>query len=76
MAEQWLMELPELTDLRNVGLVILGDERCENGWLTRYLPDAMSEHNVTSLIRFVYLVYDSGVINDSTVLPFPLGVAT
>jgi len=57
--------------LQNAGLVLIGDEMCDNTWLLPYL----NSKNRTFL-KFIYLVYDSPLVNNVNVFQFPLGVAT
>ncbi|XP_067929987.1 ribitol-5-phosphate xylosyltransferase 1-like [Watersipora subatra] len=67
----WLDGLADLDALQNVGLVLIGDELCDNSWLLGYL-----QNKTAYSPKFVFLVYDSPLIDDKTVFQFPLGVAT
>ncbi|KAL8613037.1 hypothetical protein ACOMHN_008806 [Nucella lapillus] len=69
-AKMWLDFLPSLPRLRNAALVLLGNERCQNGWLKPYmrLPG--------SRLRNVFLVYDSPWVDNVQFYQWPLGVAT
>lgn len=69
-AEIWLKSLHSLSQLRNVGLVLLGNEKCNNSWLHSYM------HYNGGLVKFVFLVYDSPEIDDINFYQWPLGVAT
>ena len=50
---------------------MIGDEQCKNEWLLPYIHTKNS-----SALKFVYLVYDSPMVDNVTVFQFPLGVAT
>ncbi|XP_076448663.1 ribitol-5-phosphate xylosyltransferase 1-like [Babylonia areolata] len=69
-ARMWLDLLPTLPRLRNAALLLLGNERCQNGWLKPYmwLPG--------SRLRSVFLVYDSPWVDNVQFYQWPLGVAT
>ncbi|XP_060598155.1 ribitol-5-phosphate xylosyltransferase 1-like, partial [Ruditapes philippinarum] len=69
-AETWLKSLHNLSQLRNVGLVLLGNEQCNNSWLHNYM------HYNGGLVKFVFLVYDSPEIDNVNFYQWPLGVAT
>ena len=72
-AKVWLDVLvnkERFNQLRNLGLVLLGNELCENEWLWYYID------NFSMLIKFVFIVYDASVIDTRQVYQWPLGVAT
>ncbi len=69
-ATMWLDYLQNLPNLKNVAVVLLGNELCDNHWLHRYL-----QKNGGS-VQFVFLVYDSPEIDDHNFYQWPLGVAT
>lgn len=69
-AVSWLRSLHNFPDLQNVGLVLLGNEKCNNSWLQPFL------HYNGGRVKFVFLVYDSPEIDDVTFYQWPLGVAT
>ena len=69
-AKSWLDLLPQFRRLQRVVLVLLGNEKCENQWLTPYL----SEHG--GFVGAVFVVYDSTEVDDVTFFQWPLGVAT
>ncbi|GAB1603355.1 ribitol-5-phosphate xylosyltransferase 1-like [Argonauta hians] len=69
-AKLWLDFLPTLTHLRNVAVILLGNEQCNNEWIKSYL------HLRGGPVQFVFLVYDSPDIDDQNFYQWPLGVAT
>ena len=69
-AKDWLDILPHLPQLENAGLVILGNEQCNNEWLYPYL----SKNG--GLLKFVFLTYDSYEVDNVNIFQWPLGVAT
>ncbi|KAH3819454.1 hypothetical protein DPMN_121189, partial [Dreissena polymorpha] len=69
-AESWIASLDSLPHLQNVGLVLLGNEQCNNSWLHRHMSFNGGR------IKFVFLVYDSAEIDDTHFFQWPLGVAT
>ena len=68
---QWLNALnQEFSLLQNIGIIILGNERCNNSWLVDLCKQSR-------LIKFVFIVYDINL--HTPPCPFyqwPLGVAT
>ncbi|XP_013794648.1 transmembrane protein 5-like [Limulus polyphemus] len=69
-AKVWLEFLPKLKYLKNVALVLLGNEQCHNDWLLPYMSFNGGRVNVT------FLVYDSPLIDNVHFFQWPLGVAT
>ena len=69
-AKAWLDYLPQLTRLRKVALVMLGNERCENSWLGQYL------RKNGGAVDVVHIVYDSPDVDNKLFYQWPLGVAT
>lgn len=69
-AQQWLELVPASATVRNVALVLLGDEQCHNEWLLWYLEAEKYR------LRAVFLVYDSQLVDGKRVFQWPLGVAT
>nr|KAG5706417.1 hypothetical protein BaRGS_033178 [Batillaria attramentaria] len=69
-AKMWLDFLPTLPRLRNAAVLLLGDERCRNGWIRPYMTQG------TNRLRSVFLVYDSAEIDNVSYYQWPLGVAT
>ncbi|EDV29740.1 uncharacterized protein TRIADDRAFT_19905 [Trichoplax adhaerens] len=69
-AKTWLEHLPSLKKLRNVALVMLGNERCDNKWIDPYVNDNRYK------VRIVHLVYDDPRIDQQKFYQWPLGVAT
>jgi len=60
----------ESTKLRNVGVVLLGREDCDNDWLLPYMA------RNGGVVKFAFVVYDSDLIDDVDFFQWPLGVAT
>lgn len=69
-AKAWLDSLADLPHLRNVAVVLLGNERCENGWLYSYMQ--MNG----GLVQVAFIVYDIPYADSKTFFQWPLGVAT
>lgn len=70
-AQMWLDFISKYSSsLRNIALVLLGKEDCDNDWLLPY----MASHG--GRVKFAFLVYDSLLIDDETFFQWPLGVAT
>ena len=67
-AKMWLDSLYDLHNLKNVAVVLLGNEQCNNDWLMPH----MQKHG--GLIRVAFVVYD--VPYQSGFIQWPLGVAT
>lgn len=69
-AQMWLKSLQNLSQLQHVGLMLLGNEQCNNSWLQPFM------HYNGGLVKFVFLVYDSPDIDNVHFFQWPLGVAT
>ncbi|XP_052781486.1 ribitol-5-phosphate xylosyltransferase 1-like [Mya arenaria] len=69
-AKSWLTSLDTLPRLQNVGLVLLGNEQCNNSWLHPYMAQNGGR------VKFAFLVYDSPEIDNKFYYQWPLGVAT
>ena len=69
-AKAWLDSLADLPHLRNVAVVLLGNERCENDWLFSYM------RKNGGLVQVAFIVYDIPYADSSTFYQWPLGVAT
>ncbi|KAL5014767.1 hypothetical protein ScPMuIL_009037, partial [Solemya velum] len=69
-AKLWLDFLPRLTQLKNVAVVLLGNEQCNNNWIKPYMELRGGP------IKFVFLIYDSPDIDNVNFFQWPLGVAT
>ena len=68
-AEMWLKSLQLLPSVKNVAVVLLGNEQCNNNWLLPYMV------RQGGLVNIAYIVYD--IPNqDDTIFQWPLGVAT
>ena len=69
-AVMWLDYVDKLLQLKNLAVVLLGNEQCNNDWIHRYM------YKNGGPVKFVFLVYDSPEIDDFTFYQWPLGVAT
>ena len=69
-ATMWLDYLHNLPLLKNVAIVLLGNEQCNNKWLYKYLV------KYGGPVKFVFIVYDSPEVDDQNFYQWPLGVAT
>lgn len=67
-AQLWLDYLISYKSVYNLGLLLLGDESCNNNWLKQYL-----QHKK---LRVVFHIYNSDLIDDKRVFGWPLGVAS
>jgi len=68
--KHWLDSLlynKNFPQLKNLGVLLLGNEACDNAWLKQYLN--------SDILKFVYVVYDF-LSENSKVVQWPLGVAT
>ena len=70
-AQIWLDSLPTLIHLKNVAVLLLGNEKCQNDWIKRYMT-----RNGRGKVQFVFLVYDSPDIDEQHFYQWPLGIAT
>ncbi|GFS09623.1 transmembrane protein 5-like [Elysia marginata] len=66
----WLDSLPAFPLLKNVIVVLLGNERCNNSWFHPYLVTNGGP------VKALFVVYDSPDIDNINVFQWPLGVAT
>ncbi|XP_074646068.1 ribitol-5-phosphate xylosyltransferase 1-like [Tubulanus polymorphus] len=69
-AKSWLDYLPRYKKLQNVGVILLGNERCDNIWIEPYLKKN------GGLIKALFIVYDSPAVDNQRIYQWPLGVAT
>lgn len=67
-AKMWLDSLRELPSLKNVAVVLLGNEQCNNNFLLPY----MQSHG--GPVKVAFVVYD--IPHRSGFIQWPLGVAT
>ena len=56
--------------LKNVGVVLLGREDCDNDWILPYMTRA------GGVLKFAFVVYDTSLVDDVDIFQWPLGVAT
>ena len=68
-AEMWLKSLQLLPNIKNVVVMLLGNEQCNNDWLLPYMVKQ------GGLVNIAYIVYDIPNQDDS-IFQWPLGVAT
>ena len=67
----WLSALKTASNvLKNVGVILLGDEKCNNNWIQPYLVTHGGP------IKFLFVVYDWKRVDDDFIFQWPLGVAT
>lgn len=69
-AKAWLHSLQDFPHLQNIGVVLLGNERCENDWLYSYMK------NNGGHVTFAFIVYDIAYADSEIYFQWPLGVAT
>eukprot|EP00112_Aurelia_sp_Birch-Aquarium-sp1_P002874 Seg1319.10 transcript_id=Seg1319.10/GoldUCD/mRNA.D3Y31 product="Ribitol-5-phosphate xylosyltransferase 1" protein_id=Seg1319.10/GoldUCD/D3Y31 len=66
----WLEEIRKFRHLKNVAVILLGNEQCENDWLMTYMV------NKGGFIKFAFIVYDIPYVDNKIFFQWPLGVAT
>uniref|UniRef100_A0A146KX82 Transmembrane protein 5 n=1 Tax=Lygus hesperus TaxID=30085 RepID=A0A146KX82_LYGHE len=66
----WLEYLNVLPHLKRVGIVLLGDEKCRNDWILKYLR----KHG--GIVDVLFVVYDWKLVDNKDIFQWPLGVAT
>lgn len=69
-AKAWLDALAGFPQLKNVAVLLLGNEQCDNEWIKSYL----AANNGS--VKFVFVVYDSPDVDNNIFYQWPLGVAT
>jgi hypothetical protein len=69
-AKAWLDSLRNFHNLKNVVVVLLGNEQCNNDWLMGYMASR------GGLVKLAFIVYDIPNRDDSVFFQWPLGVAT
>ncbi|XP_023591883.1 ribitol-5-phosphate xylosyltransferase 1 isoform X1 [Trichechus manatus latirostris] len=72
-ATQWLLyaqNLVQTQKLQHLAVVLLGNEHCNNEWISQFL-----KRNGGS-VELLFIIYDSPWINEVDVFQWPLGVAT
>lgn len=72
-SKKWLQPLlvhKTVFNLKNLGIIILGDEHCNNEWLLYYY------YKYGKTLKFIFFVYDIDISNHSSFYQWPLGVAT
>ncbi|XP_004583048.2 ribitol-5-phosphate xylosyltransferase 1 isoform X1 [Ochotona princeps] len=72
-ATQWLLyaqNLVQTKKLEHLVVVLLGNEHCENDWISQFLKRNGGP------VDLLFLIYDSPWINNVDVFQWPLGVAT
>lgn len=70
---QWLQYVQGLVQahtVSRVAVVLLGNEQCNNDWISSYLK------RNGGFVDLLFLVYDSPWVNDKDIFQWPLGVAT
>ena len=66
----WLDSLPAFPKLKNVAVVLLGSEDCDNSWFRPYLE----RHG--GRVKALFVVYDTPDVDNISIFQWPLGVAT
>ena len=70
-AIDWIQAVDKVKqNVKNVGLILLGDEQCRNNWIKQYLQTN------GGFIKFLFVVYDWKSIDNKSIYQWPLGVAT
>ena len=69
-ARSWLDSLDSLTKLKNVAVVLLGNEQCDNKWFLWYMQ------NRGGPAKVAFTVYDIAYRDNHMFHQWPLGVAT
>ena len=69
-SKTWLKALDNLSQLKNVAVVLLGNEECNNEWIQSFM------HYNGGPVKLVFLIYDSPLIDNKSFYQWPLGVAT
>lgn len=69
-AKEWFDYLYNAPLIKKVAVVLLGDERCENNWIIKYMKSK------GGVIDLLFIVYDSTLVDDEEIFQWPLGVAT
>ena len=70
---RWLEHVQAMVQshtVSHVAVVLLGNEHCNNNWISPYLK------RNGGFVDLMFLVYDSPWVNDKDVFQWPLGVAT
>jgi len=68
-ARVWLDSMPAYENLRTLAVVLLGDERCNNNWILPYMKSNGGP------VDFVFLTYDSTLVDNENFYQWPLGVS-
>jgi hypothetical protein len=69
-AKAWLDALGGFPQLKNVAVILLGSEQCDNEWIKPYLVTNRGP------VKCVFVVYDSPDVDNKVFYQWPLGVAT
>lgn len=69
-AKAWLDALVGFPQLKNVAVILLGNEQCDNEWIKPYLVTNKGP------VKCVFVVYDSPDVDNKIFYQWPLGVAT
>lgn len=67
---QYVQGLVQAHSVSRVAVVLLGNEQCNNDWISPYLK------RNGGFVDLLFLVYDSPWVNDKDIFQWPLGVAT
>ncbi|KAK6635929.1 hypothetical protein RUM44_001183 [Polyplax serrata] len=69
-SKTWLEYLVHFKNLKNVAVVLLGDEKCDNNWILQHLKTR------GGVVDIVFVTYDSKLVDNKEIYQWPLGVAT
>lgn len=71
VARGWLdYVVQHSSQFHNVAVVLLGNERCNNSWITKYMLKSGGP------VKAAFVVYDSSYVDNDLFFQWPLGVAT
>lgn len=66
----WIETIAKKSEIKNVGIIALGSEQCNNKWTLNYVNHSQFK------IRFMFIVYDWNKVDNVKIFQWPLGVAT
>ncbi|KAF7493918.1 hypothetical protein SSS_05498 [Sarcoptes scabiei] len=71
---KWLdvIDRDRLSTIKNIGIIALGNERCNNSW---FLENYIQKRRLKNF-RFLFIVYDWIQIDNKKIYQWPLGLAT
>lgn len=69
-AMDWLDYVTHSPELNSVGVILLGNEQCNNAWIRKYMKAEGGP------IKYLFIVYDAQEVDNKVTFQWPLGVAT